>query len=76
MRSVMRKPPTTLMVAAVTATKPSQVATRFWSEPAATSEPTSEMALMAFVALMSGVWSSAGTFVMIWKPTKPARTKT
>ena len=35
-------------------------------EPAATSEPTSEMPEMAFVADMSGVCSSGGTRVMTW----------
>ena len=66
MRSVITNPPTTLIVAAVTATKPSIVLTVPRSEPAATSEPTSEMPEIAFVADMSGVCSSGGTRVMIW----------
>ena len=64
MRSVIRKPPTTLIVAAVTATKPRIVLTIPRSEPAATSEPTSEMPEIAFVADMSGVCSSGGTRVI------------
>ena len=76
MRSVMMKPPTTLMVAEVTATNPSTVGRSPRSAPASTSEPTSEMALMALVADMSGVCSSAGTRVMVKNPTKAARMKT
>ena len=72
----MMNPPTTLMVAAATATNPSTVLTVPWSEPAATSDPTSEIPEMAFVADMSGVCSSGGTRVITWKPTKPARTNT
>ena len=48
-------------VAHTTAMKPSSVATRFWCEPAAMSEPTSEIPEIAFVAAISGVWSKAGT---------------
>ncbi len=60
----MRKPPTTLMVAAVTATKPNTVLAVPRLAPATTSEPTNEMAEMALVADISGVWSSGGTRVM------------
>ena len=35
-------------------------------DPAATSEPTSEMPEMALVADISGVCSSGGTLVMTW----------
>ena len=66
MRSVIMKPPTTLIVAAVTATKPRNVLKPLNSAPAATSEPTSEMPEMALVADISGVCSRAGTLVMIW----------
>ncbi len=38
----------------------------WWWEPAATSDATSEMPLMAFVPLMSGVWRSGGTREMTW----------
>ena len=64
MRSVMMNPPTTLIVAAVTAMKPSMVLTVLRPAPAATSEPTSEMPEIALVADISGVCSSGGTRVM------------
>src|SRR3954447_2392561 len=76
MRSVMRNPPTTFVVAHTTAMKPSAVATPPRCAPAATIEPTSEMPEMALVADISGVCSSGGTRVITMKPTKPARTKT
>ncbi len=60
MRFVMMNPPTTLIVAAVTAIVPSTVLTTLRPAPAATSDPTSEMPEMAFVADMSGVWRSGG----------------
>ena len=50
MRSVIMNPPTTLIVEATTAMKPSVVLRVPRSAPAATSEPTSEMPEMAFVA--------------------------
>src|SRR5262249_8980725 len=65
-RSVMMNPPTTLMVAEITATKPRRVATCPSFAPAATSEPTSEMPEMAFVADISGVCSRGGTRVITW----------
>src|SRR3954465_5842972 len=66
MRSVMMNPPTTLIVAEVTATKPRMVATCPWSEPAATNEPTSEMPEIALVADINGVCSRGGTRVITW----------
>ncbi len=66
MRSVIMKPPTTLVVAAVTAMHPSTFEIRSCLAPAATSEPTSEMPLMALVPLMSGVCKSGGTREMTW----------
>ena len=66
MRSVIMNPPTTLMVAAVTAMKPRTARAEPWCAPAATSEPTSEMPQMALVPLMSGVCSSGGTREMTW----------
>ena len=63
------------VVAHTTATKPRIVATLLRCEPAATSEPTSEMPEIAFVADISGVCSSGGTRVITMKPTKPASTK-
>ena len=65
MRSVIMKPPTTLIVAAVTATTPSVTLDALRLAPAATNEPTSEMPEMALVADISGVCNSAGTLVMI-----------
>ena len=46
--------------------KPSVVATVPCMDPAATIDPTSEMPEMALVADISGVCSSAGTFVTTW----------
>jgi hypothetical protein len=61
MRSVMMKPPTTLVMAHTTAMKPRIVATLPYCPPASTMLPTSEMPLIALVAAMSGVCSSGGT---------------
>src|SRR5207302_6925506 len=66
MRSVMRKPPTTLTVEATTAKKPSAVLTLSYPAPATTSEPTSEMPEMALVADISGVWRSGETREITW----------
>src|SRR5215467_7411271 len=63
MRSVMRKPPVTLIMAEVTAAQP-RIEARVWCwsylEPAITSEPISEMPEMALVADISGVCSRGG----------------
>ena len=66
MRSVMMNPPTTLIVAAVTATTPRIVLVRLYFAPAVTIDPISEMPEIAFVADMSGVWRSGGTREMTW----------
>ena len=66
MRSVMPNPPTTLMVAVVTAIKPRMCATGERVAPASTSEPISEMPEMALVADISGVCSRGGTRLMTW----------
>src|SRR5205823_4793033 len=76
MRSVMRNPPTMLLVAQTTATKPSSVATRLCAAPAAMSDPTSEIPEIALVAAISGVCSSGGTRVITMYPVNAARTKT
>ena len=76
MRSVIRKPATTLVAAHTTAINPRMVDTLPYCPPAATSAPTSDMPEIAFVADISGVCNSGGTFWMIWKPMKPARMKT
>ena len=62
MRSVIRNPPTMLLVAQITAMNPRMVETLLCAAPAAISEPTSEMPEIALVAAMSGVCSNAGTF--------------
>jgi len=66
-------PPTTLIVAAATAMQPSTFATVPWSEPAATSEPTSEIPEIALVAAISGVCSVGETRPITSYPRKPAR---
>ena len=78
MRSVMMKPPTTLMVAAGHGDEAEHRGERRRGRaPASTSEPTSEMPLMALVADMSGVWSSGGTRVMMKnRRSRPARRRT
>src|SRR5207253_2866990 len=75
-RSVMRKPPTMLEVAHTTATKPRIVATLFARDPAAMSEPTSEIPEIAFVAAINGVCSSGGTREITMYPVNAARTNT
>src|ERR1019366_4133366 len=76
MRSVIRKPAVTLVIAQTTATKPRIVESRPYCPPAATIAPTSEMPEIALVADISGVCSNGGTRWMMMKPTKPARMKT
>ena len=67
MRSVIMKPPTTLIVAAVHRDEAEHRAHhRRGRRPAATSEPTSEMPEIALVADISGVCSSGGTRVITW----------
>ena len=66
MRSVIMKPPTTLVVAQVTAIKPSVVLSVLCCAPAATSEPTSEIPEIALVADIRGVCRSEGTREITW----------
>src|SRR5437868_14818977 len=62
MRSVMRKPPITLIEAEITAMNPSQVLSELMlCRPATTSAPTTEIADSALVADISGVCRSGGT---------------
>ena len=63
---MIRKPPTTLIVAAQTAIAPRRFVSRPHEEPAITSEATSEMPEIAFVNAMSGVCRSCGTFEITW----------
>ena len=76
MRSVTRKPPTTLIVAKTTATNASAFSRSESAEPAMSIAPTRTMPWIAFVPDMSGVCSIAGTFEMISMPMNTARTKT
>src|SRR6266850_906329 len=76
MRSVITKPPTTLVVAAATAMNPRMVASSLRLEPAITSEPTSEIAEIALVADINGVCRRGGTREMTWYPRNAASTKT
>ena len=72
MRSVIMNPPTTLIIAVVTATRPNNWATVLGNSwlllPAITSEPTSGMPEMALVAAISGVCSSGETRPITSKP--------
>src|SRR5882724_11175676 len=68
MRSVIRKPPVTLIMAEVTATVPRMVLRVFACSPAMTMEPISEMPEMAFVADINGVCSRGGTREITWYP--------
>ena len=56
MRSVIRNPAVTFVIAQTTATNPRIVERRPYCPPAATIAPTSEMPEIAFVADISGVW--------------------
>lgn len=54
-RSVIMKPPTTLIEEAVTARTPRIVESPVFASPATTREPTNAMPEIAFVSAMSGV---------------------
>src|SRR6185436_1457022 len=76
-RSVMTKPPTTLMVADATAIAPrTGMSSESDFRPAIRSDATSEMPEIAFVNAIRGVCSSCGTFEMIWYPRKAASENT
>src|SRR2546425_2047485 len=75
MRSVTTKPPTTLVVARMTATRPSTIVTGEVAPAAMRMAPTRMMPWIALVPDMSGVWRMVGTFEMTSKPTNTARTK-
>ena len=75
-RSVTTKPPTTLMVARMTATRPRAICSGSWAVAAIRMAPTRMMPWMAFVPDMSGVWRIVGTLEITSKPTKIASTKT
>src|SRR5271166_3140497 len=75
MRSVMRKPPTILLVAATTATKPKAAESELLCSPTSTIAPTTAMASRALVSDISGVCRSGDTRRITSKPINPARTK-
>src|SRR5438094_3847794 len=75
MRSVTTKPPTTLVVARVTATRPSTIVTGESAPAAIRMAPTRMMPWIALVPDISGVCRIVGTLEMTSKPTKTASTK-
>src|SRR5262245_19668282 len=75
MRRVTMKPPAILIVANSVAT--TATATDVPSSPLPlNSPPTTMMPLIAFVTLISGVWSAGVTFHTTWNPTNTAITNT
>src|SRR5208283_4691139 len=75
MRSVMRNPPTILLVAATTAMKPKIAASWLLCSPTSTIAPTTAIASRALVSDISGVWSSGETRRITSNPMNPASTK-
>src|ERR1700704_5989232 len=75
-RSVTTNPPTTLIVARITATRPRAICSGSRAVAAIRMAPTRMMPWMAFVPDMSGVWRIVGTLEMTSKPMKMASTKT
>src|SRR5580692_6151784 len=76
MRSVIRNPPTTLVVAATTARNPNTKESVLLCSPTSTMAPTTAMASRALVSDMSGVWSKGETRRMTSNPIKAASMKT
>src|SRR6266550_2165410 len=76
MRSVMKNPPTTLLVAATMAMTPSTVANVLFLSPTRTMAPTTAMASRALVSDMSGVCSRGETWRMTSNPMKAASINT
>src|SRR6185503_20429182 len=64
-RSVTRKPPTTLIVPSTTARKPSTWTNGPSGAPATSMAPTRTMPWIAFVPDMSGVWRITGTLEIV-----------
>src|SRR5262245_16985991 len=60
-RSVIINPPTTLIIAEVTAIKPRNLLRSLYLPPAVRIEPTTEIAEMALVADINGVCNRGGT---------------
>src|SRR5882672_3327070 len=76
MRSVMKKPPTTLLVAATMAMVPRTVESVVLCSPARRIAPTTAIASSALVRDISGVCRSGETRRMTSRPTNAARRKT
>ena len=76
MRSVMRNPPTTLLVAATIAMVPRTVASVLLCSPARMIAPTTAIASRALVSDISGVCSSGETRRITSKPMNAASMKT
>src|ERR1035437_10595447 len=77
MRSVIREPETMFVVAAVMATKPSTLLMVVASSLVMIRiAPTTEMAEIALVSDISGVWSRGDTLRITSRPTKVASMKT
>src|SRR5581483_1611771 len=74
-RSVIRNPPTTLLVAAMTAIVPRIVDNLLLCSPTMTNAPTTAIASRALVRDISGVWSNGETRRMTSKPINPASMK-
>src|SRR5947207_15761551 len=74
-RSVMRNPPTTLLVAATTAITPSTVERVLLCSPTIRIAPTTAMASRALVSDIKGVCSNGETRRMTSNPMKPASMK-
>src|SRR5215471_5313607 len=72
MRSVMMKPPTMLLVAAMMAIAPRMVASSLLRSPTRTIAPTTAIASRALVNDISGVWRSGETRRITSNPIKPA----
>src|SRR5579864_2897778 len=77
MRSVIKRPETALIVAAVTAMKPKVLASGVApAAPVTVIAPTTTTAAIALVRLISGEWSSGETRLISWKPRNAASMKT
>src|ERR1039458_1883723 len=75
MRSVIRKPPTMLLVAATTAMNPKTAASVLLCSPTSTIAPTTAIASNALVSDINGVCSRGETRRITSNPMKPASTK-
>ena len=74
-RFVTQKPPTTFIAPKMTAIMPTVVVKPSEAEASAMIAPTSTIPCIAFVALMSGVWSRFGTREINSNPRNAEMTK-